>query len=41
MSTIACCMIVPFTLAAVMTIALRRAALEPAVDVPEPELAYG
>ena len=34
------CMIVPFTLAAVLAIALRGAALEPAVDVPEPELAY-
>lgn len=38
--TMACCMIVPFTLAAVLAIALRGASLEPAVDVPEPELAY-
>lgn len=36
----ACCMIVPFTLAAAMAIALRGAAVEPTADVPEPELAY-
>lgn len=38
--TMAGLMIVPFLLAAVLAVALRSAALEPTVEVPEPELAY-